>query len=82
MACAEREARLDLDRDVVGADQRAVVRAMHEKAPGAHGLNPASALATQSRFSVRPNVAERAVSSSDAAATSARMFSSSGAKPK
>ena len=38
MAGAEGEPGLDLDRDVVRPDPRAVVGAVNEKAPGAHGL--------------------------------------------
>ena len=82
MAGAEGEAGLDLDSDVVGLERGAVVRAMDEEAPGPTGARPASELATQSRFSVRPNSTRRAASSPAAAATSSRNNSSSGAKPK
>ena len=37
MAGAEGQRRLDLDCDVVGPDSRAVMGAVNEKAPGAHG---------------------------------------------
>ena len=40
MAGAEGERRLDLDRNVVGAHPGAVMRAVDEKAPGAHRRKP------------------------------------------
>ena len=40
MAGAERQSRLDLDRDLAAAALGAVVRAVDEEAPGMHGLQP------------------------------------------
>ena len=83
VAGAEGEARLDLDPDVVRADSFPVMRAMDEKAPGPHRSEAGERVghpvaASPSSRTSRP----RAVSSSAAAAISARISSSSGSKPK
>ena len=82
MAGAEREAGLDLDRDVVGADKRAVMRAMHEKTPGAHRLKPGER--ARDPVALRRQAERRRARglASEAASISARTPSSSGAKPK
>ena len=82
MAGAEGERRLDLDRDVVRFDARAVVGAVNEKAPRANRREAGKRIGDPIALSVRPKVAEPAVASSEAAAISARSASSSGAKPK
>ena len=83
MAGAEGEAGLDLDADVVRADARAVVRAVHEKAPGAHGREAGQRIGDPVALLRQAESRARARSSSSAAAaTSARINSSSGSKPK
>jgi hypothetical protein len=71
MAGAKGESGFDFDCDRVGCQARTTMAPMHKKAPARTGFRPARELATQSRLSVRPKVAQRAVASPEAAATSA-----------